>query len=80
MDFIQMLGDETFLSALFNNGIDVACLVFMMYFVNTTLKNNNDVLQNIREILAVLSERIDDLDKKGKEVDNNDRIERLEDN
>lgn len=54
-----------------NNGLSVVCVAFMIYFINTTLKDNNKILDevqktlvSIQEILSNLVTRVDELEKK----------------
>lgn len=53
------------------NGIGVICVAFMIYFINTTMKDNNKVLGNIQKTLVsidtnltTLSSRVDKLEDK----------------
>lgn len=62
------------ISLITQNGIGVVCVAFMIYFINTTLKDNNKVLDEIQKTLVsiqttlnVLMNRVDELEKK-KEV------------
>lgn len=55
------------------NGIGVVCVGFMMYFINTTLKDNNKVLDEIQKTLVsiqstlnMLSSRVNELENKKK--------------
>lgn len=62
------------------NGIGVICVAFMIYFINTTMKDNNKVLGDIQKTLVsidtnltTLSSRVDKLEDKierGEGVDN----------
>lgn len=64
-----------------NNGIGVVCVCFMIYFISTTLKDNNKVLDEIQKTLVsiqttlnMLTGRVDTLesnieDEKGKKED-----------
>lgn len=56
------------------NGIGVVCVAFLIYFINTTLKDNNKILDEIQKTLvgiqttlSMLTSRVDDLEKKNKE-------------
>ena len=56
------------------NGIGVVCVAFLIYFINTTLKDNNKILDEIQKTLVgiqttltMLTTRVDDLEKKNKE-------------
>lgn len=53
------------------NGIGVICVAFMIYFINTTMKDNNKILADIQKTLvsidanlATLSIRVDKLEDK----------------
>jgi hypothetical protein len=53
------------------NGIGVICVAFMIYFINTTMKDNNKVLGDIQKTLVsidtnltTLSSRVDKLEDK----------------
>lgn len=53
------------------NGIGVICVAFMIYFINTTMKDNNKILADIQKTLVsidanltTLSIRVDKLEDK----------------
>lgn len=53
------------------NGIGVICVAFMIYFINTTMKDNNKILADIQKTmvsidanLTTLSIRVDKLEDK----------------
>lgn len=53
------------------NGIGVICVAFMIYFINTTMKDNNKILDDIQKTLVAintnlttLSSRVDKLEDK----------------
>lgn len=53
------------------NGIGVVCVAFMIYFINTALKDNNKVLDemqktlvSIQTTLTIMTQRVDDLEHK----------------
>ena len=53
------------------NGIGVVCVAFMIYFINTTLKDNNKVLDemqktlvSIQTTLTLMTQRVDELEHK----------------
>lgn len=53
------------------NGIGVVCVAFMIYFINTTLKDNNKVLDemqktliSIQTTLTLMVQRVDELENK----------------
>lgn len=53
------------------NGIGVICVAFLMYFINTTMKDNNKILDDmqktlvsINDNLTTLATRVDKLEDK----------------
>lgn len=50
---------EELVSIITNQGIGVACVLYMMYFQNTYMKSMNDVLSEIKEELIYLRSKID---------------------
>lgn len=55
------------------NGIGVVCVGFLMYFINSTLKENNKILDemqktlvSIQTTLSNLTSRVDDIESKTK--------------
>lgn len=53
------------------NGIGVVCVGFMIYFINTTLKDNNKILDEMQKTLVsiqttlnMLSVRVNNLEKE----------------
>lgn len=71
---------EELINLITNNGIGVICVAFMIYFINTTMKDNNKILDDIGKTLVeinsnltTLSARVDKLEdklgKKKKEVE-----------
>lgn len=61
------------ISLITQNGIGVVCVAFMIYFINTTLKDNNKVLDEIQKTLVsiqttlnVLMNRVDELENEKK--------------
>lgn len=62
---------EDLVNLLTNNGIGVICVAFMIYFINTTLKDNNKILDDMQKTLVAinstlitLSSRVDKLEDK----------------
>ena len=43
---------EEIVNLITQNGIGVVCVGFMIYFINTTLKDNNIILQEIQKTLV----------------------------
>lgn len=63
---------------IFDNGIGVVCVAFMIYFINTTLKENTNVLKNIQLTLTSLTTRVDKIENK-MGIDDNKRKEKTKD-
>lgn len=68
---------EEIVELITNNGIGVVCVCFMIYFISTTLKDNNKVLDEIQKTLVsiqttlnMLTNRVDNLENN---IENNDR-------
>lgn len=62
---------EEIIKLITDNGIGVICVGFMIYFINTTMKDNNKVLGDIQKTLVsidtnltTLSSRVDKLEDK----------------
>lgn len=62
---------EELINLITQNGIGVICVAFLMYFINTTMKDNNKILDEIQQTLVsintnltTLSTRVDKLEDK----------------
>lgn len=62
---------EELINLLTQNGIGVICVAFLIYFINTTMKDNNKILDDIQKTLVAintnlttLSSRVDKLEDK----------------
>jgi hypothetical protein len=62
---------EELINMITQNGIGVICVAFLIYFINTTMKDNNKVLGDIQKTLVsidtnltTLSSRVDKLEDK----------------
>lgn len=62
---------EEIIKLITDNGIGVICVAFMIYFINTTMKDNNKILDDIQKTLVAinsnlttLSTRVDKLEDK----------------
>lgn len=62
------------------NGIGVVCVGFMIYFINTTLKDNNKILDemqktliSIQTTLGFMQDRIERLENNTKGIEKDDR-------
>lgn len=61
---------EDIVNLITQNGIGVVCVAFMIYFINTTLRDNNKVLDemqktlvSIQTTLTMMTQRVDELEK-----------------
>lgn len=64
---------ENMVEIITQNGIGVACVLFMIYFINTTLKDNNKILDEIQKTLVsiqttltLVMSRVENLEKQNK--------------
>ena len=71
---------EELVNIITQNGIGVVCVGFMIYFISTTLKDNNKVLDEIQKTLVsiqttltMMTSRVDTLENTIMKEDNNDR-------
>lgn len=62
---------EELINLITQNGIGVICVAFMIYFINTTMKDNNKILDDIQKTLiainsnlTTLATRVDKLEDK----------------
>ena len=62
---------ENLINLITQNGIGVICVAFLIYFINTTMKDNNKILDDIQQTLVAinsnlttLSTRVDKLEDK----------------
>lgn len=62
---------DDIISLITQNGIGVVCVGFMIYFINTTLKDNNKILDEMQKTLVsiqttlnMLSVRVNNLEKE----------------
>lgn len=53
-----------------NNGISVVCVAFMIYFINTTLRDNTAVLKEIQLTLSEIKTNMTLVNKRLNEVEN----------
>ncbi len=60
------------------NGIGVICVAFMIYFINTTMKDNNKVLGDIQKTLVSIDNNLTTLSSRVDKLE--DKIERDEKN
>lgn len=62
---------EELINLITQNGIGVICVAFMIFFINTTMKDNNKILDDMQKTLVAintnlttLSTRVDKLEDK----------------
>jgi uncharacterized protein YoxC len=62
---------EDIIDIITQNGIGIVCVAFMIYFISTTLKENNKILDEIQKTLVsiqttlnLLMQRVEDLENK----------------
>ena len=49
---------------IFNYGVGIACVVYLIYFQNTTMKEMLQTLTNINTRLTAIETKIDEIDDK----------------
>ena len=54
---------EDIANVIMNNGIGVACILYFMYFNSTTLKSITDTMNEVKQSLILLNEKINDMEK-----------------
>lgn len=54
---------EDIVNVIMNNGIGVACILYFMYFNSTTLKSITDTMNEVKQTLILLNEKINDMEK-----------------
>lgn len=54
---------EDIVNVIMNNGIGVACILYFMYFNSTTLKAVIDTMNEVKQSLILLNEKINDMEK-----------------
>lgn len=71
---------EELVNIITQNGIGVVCVGFMIYFISTTLKDNNKVLDEIQKTLVsiqttltMMTTRVDTLENTIMKDDKDDR-------
>lgn len=72
-NILEKVGDimQDLIVLLTQNGIGVVCVAFMIYFINTTMKDNNKILDEIQKTLVsiqttltIMTQRVDELEHK----------------
>ena len=49
---------------MFNYGVGIACVVYLIYFQSTTMKEMLQTLSNINNRLTAIETKIDEIDEK----------------
>lgn len=60
---------EELINIITQNGIGVVCVAFMIYFISTTLKTNNETLTEIQKSLVAVQTTLSDLSNRITEVE-----------
>lgn len=60
---------EQLINIITQNGIGVVCVAFMIYFISTTLKSNNNILIEIQKTLVSIQSTLSDLSNRITEVE-----------
>lgn len=60
---------EEIVNLFVNQGLGVACVIYLIYFQNTTMKEMLSTLTTISERLAIIEERVKD-DKQAADTEN----------
>jgi len=55
---------EELVNMITNNGIGVICVAFMIYFINTTMKDNNKILDDMQKTLVAINVNLTALSKR----------------
>lgn len=58
-----MIMDEL-INAIYNYGIGVICIAYFMYFNSTTLKSITNTMNEVKQTLVLLNEKIENLEQK----------------
>lgn len=64
---------EELIKLIVDNGIGVVCVGFMIYFINTTMKDNNKILDDMQKTLVAINANLTTLSTRVDKLE--DRIE-----
>lgn len=67
---------ESIIKLIVDNGIGVVCVGFMIYFINTTLKDNNNVLGEIQKTLVSIQTTLNNLTTRVDTIEDKIEIEK----
>lgn len=54
---------EELVNAIYNYGIGIICIAYFMYFNNTTLKTMTETMNEVKQSLILLNEKIENLEQ-----------------
>lgn len=52
---------EELITLLTQNGIGVVCVAFLIYFINSTMKDNNKILDEMQKTLVAIQTNLNNL-------------------
>lgn len=55
---------EELINLITNNGIGVICVAFLIYFINTTMKDNNKILDDMQKTLVAINTNLTNLSSR----------------
>ena len=55
---------DELINAIYNYGIGVICIAYFMYFNSTTLKSITNTMNEVKQTLVLLNEKIENLEQK----------------
>ena len=60
---------EELINLITQNGIGVICVAFLMYFINTTMKENNKILDDMQKTLVAINTNLTTLSSRVDKVE-----------
>lgn len=60
---------QEILDLIFNYGVGIACIGYLMYFQSTTMKEMLNALNNINNRLSVIEDKLENKQKKQKKTE-----------
>lgn len=60
---------EDIVNVIMNNGIGVACILYFMYFNNTTMKQLIDTVNKVNQSLISFNERLEQVEDRTKTIE-----------
>ena len=55
---------EDIVNIIVNNGIGVGCILYFMYFNSTSLKTMTETMNEVKQILILFNERLENIEQK----------------